>query len=200
MRWRRFMRRIWQTVAPGDTPSNKLTGFLTRHVAPPHAEMGTLGVPGGGDGYPRDMIEQVETELREARLARDSEQVGALTMLLSALKDAEKANGGSLDDAGAIQVMTRERKKRVEAAESFREGGREDAALKEEAELTIIDRHLPAQLAPEELADLIAAAIAEAGATEPKDLGSVMKILQPKTAGRADGKAVSTAVREALGA
>jgi uncharacterized protein YqeY len=146
------------------------------------------------------MIERVEAELREARLARDSEQVGALTMLLSALKDAEKANGGSLDDAGAIQVMTRERKKRVEAAESFREGGREDAALKEEAELAMIDRYLPAQLTPAEIAELISAAISEVGATEPKDLGSVMKILQPKTAGRADGKAISMAVREALGA
>ena len=146
------------------------------------------------------MIEQVEAELREARLARDSEQVGALTMLLAALKDAEKANGGTLDDAGAVQVMTRERKKRVEAAESFREGGREEAALKEEAELAMIDRYLPAQLTPAEIAELISAAISEAGATEPKDLGSVMKILQPKTAGRADGKAVSMAVREALGA
>jgi len=146
------------------------------------------------------MIERVEAELRGARLARDSEQVGALTMLLSALKDAEKANGGSLDDAGAIQVMTRERKKRVEAAESFREGGREEAALKEEAELAMIDRYLPAQLTPAEIAELISAAISEAGATEPKDLGSVMKILQPKTTGRADGKAVSMAVREALGA
>lgn len=144
------------------------------------------------------MIEQVEADLREARLARDSETVGALSMLLAALKDAEKASG-SLDEAGAIQVLTRERKKRVEAAESFREGGREDAALKEESELALIDRYLPAQLSPEELAELIAAAIAEAGATEPKDLGGVMKILQPKTAGRADGKAVSNAVREALG-
>ena len=124
-----------------------------------------------------DMIEQVEAELREARLARDSEQVGALTMLLAALKDAEKANGGTLDDAGAIQVMTRERKKRVEAAESFREGGREEAALKEEAELAMIDRYLPAQLTPAEIAELISAAIS-----------------------RADGKAVSAAVREALGA
>ena len=146
------------------------------------------------------MIERVEAELREARLARDTEQVGALTMLLAALKDAEKANGGTLDDAGAVQVMTRERKKRVEAAESFREGGREEAALKEEAELAMIDRYLPAQLTPAEIAELISAAISEAGATEPKDLGSVMKILQPRTAGRADGKAVSMAVREALGA
>ena len=84
------------------------------------------------------MIEQVETDLREARLARDTERVGALSMLLAALKDAEKASG-SLDDTAAIQVLTRERKKRVEAAESFREGGREDAAVKEEGEVALID-------------------------------------------------------------
>ena len=135
----------------------------------------------------------------EARLARDTERVGALSMLLAALKDAEKASG-SLDDTAAIQVLTRERKKRVEAAESFREGGREDAAVKEESEVALIDAYLPAALDEAELDALIAAAIAEAGATEPKDLGSVMKILQPKTAGRADGKVVSTKVREALAA
>ena len=145
------------------------------------------------------MIEQVEADLREARLARDSERVSALSMLLAALKDAEKA-AGSLDDAAAIQVLTRERKRRVEAAESFREGGREDAAVKEEAEVALIDAYLPAALDDAELDALITAAIAEAGATDPKDLGSVMKILQPKTAGRADGKVVSTKVREALGA
>ena len=145
------------------------------------------------------MIEQVETDLREARLARDTERVGALSMLLAALKDAEKASG-SLDDTAAIQVLTRERKKRVEAAESFREGGREDAAVKEESEVALIDAYLPAALDEAELDALIAAAIAEAGATEPKDLGSVMKLLQPKTAGRADGKVVSTKVRDALGA
>ena len=145
------------------------------------------------------MIEQVETDLREARLARDTERVGALSMLLAALKDAEKASG-SLDDTAAIQVLTRERKKRVEAAESFREGGREDAAVKEEGEVALIDAYLPAALDEAELDAMIAAAIAEAGATDPKDLGSVMKLLQPKTAGRADGKVVSTKVREALGA
>ncbi len=144
------------------------------------------------------MIEQVETDIREARLARDTERVGALSMLLAALKDAEKANG-SLDDTAAIQVLTRERKKRVEAAESFREGGREDAAAKEESEVALIDAYLPAALDEAELDAMIAAAIAEAGATEAKDLGSVMKLLQPKTAGRADGKVVSTKVREALG-
>ena len=144
------------------------------------------------------MIEQVEADIREARLARDTDKVQALSMLLAALKDAEKASG-SLDDTAAIQVLTRERKKRVEAAESFREGGREDAAAKEEAEVALIDVYLPAALDEAELDAMIAAAIAEAGATEPKDLGGVMKLLQPKTAGRADGKVVSAKVREALG-
>jgi uncharacterized protein YqeY len=145
------------------------------------------------------MIEQVESDLRVARLARDTERVGALSMLLAALKDAEKA-AGTLDESAAIVVLTRERKRRVEAAESFREGGREDDAVKEEAEAALIDAYLPAPLSADELAALIAGAIREVGATEPKDLGSVMKVLTPKTQGRADGKAVSSAVREALGA
>jgi uncharacterized protein YqeY len=144
------------------------------------------------------VIEQVEADLKAARLARDTERVGALSMLLAALRDAEKAQG-ALDDAAAIQVLTRERKRRVEAAESFREGGREDDAVKEEAEAALIDAYLPAALSPAELAELVAQAIAETGATEPKDLGSVMTVLTPRTQGRADGKAVSTAVREALG-
>ncbi len=145
------------------------------------------------------MIEQVKADLREARFARDAEKVTALSMLLAALIDAEKANG-ALDEMTAIQVLTRERKRRVEAAESFREGGREEAALKEESEAALIDGYLPEQIAPAQLAAMITAAIVEAGATTPKDLGAVMKLLQPKTAGRADGKAVSMAVREALGA
>lgn len=144
------------------------------------------------------MIEQVEADLKAARLERDTERVGALSMLLAALKDAEKAQG-SLDEAGAIQVLTRERKRRVEAAESFREGGREEEAAKEDAEAALIDGYLPAALSPEELQELVAQAIAEVGATEAKDLGAVMKVLTPRTQGRADGKAVSTAVREALG-
>ncbi len=145
------------------------------------------------------MIEQVKADLREARFARDAEKVSALSMLLAALTDAEKANG-VLDELAAIQVLTRERKRRVEAAESFREGGREEAAVKEESEAALIDGYLPEQIAPGELSVMIAASIVEAGATTPKDLGAVMKLLQPKTAGRADGKAVAMAVREALGA
>jgi uncharacterized protein YqeY len=144
------------------------------------------------------MIERIEGDLREARLARDAERVGALGMLLAALKDAEKASG-TLDDAAAIQVLTRERKRRVEAAESFREGGRADDAAKEEREAALIDGYLPAPLSAEELQGIIAAAIAETGASTAQDLGAVMKVVQPQTAGRADGKAVAQAVREALG-
>ena len=144
------------------------------------------------------MIERIEGDLREARLARDGERVGALGMLLAALKDAEKAQG-SLDDAAAIQVLTRERKRRVEAAESFREGGRDDEAAKEEREAALIDAYLPAPLSEDELAGIIAAAIAATGASGPQELGAVMKVVQPQTAGRADGKAVAQAVRQALG-
>ena len=144
------------------------------------------------------MIERVEADLKAARLERDTERVGALSMLLAALRDAEKAQG-SLDESAAIQVLTRERKRRVEAAESFREGGREAEAAKEEAEAALIDGYLPAALGPEELQELVAQAIAETGATEARDLGAVMKVLTPRTQGRADGKAVSSAVREALG-
>ncbi|MFM9124723.1 MAG: GatB/YqeY domain-containing protein [Actinomycetota bacterium] len=144
------------------------------------------------------MIERVEADLKAARLARDTERVGALSLLLAALKDVEKAQG-ALEEAAAIQVLTRERKRRVEAAESFREGGREADAAKEEAEAALIDGYLPAALSPDELQELVQQAIAEVGATEAKDLGAVMKVLTPRTQGRADGKAVSTAVREALG-
>jgi uncharacterized protein YqeY len=145
------------------------------------------------------VIERIETDLREARLARDGERVAALGMLLSALKDAEKS-AGALDEQAAVQVLTRERKRRVEAAESFREGGREDDAAKEEREAAMIDAYLPEQLDDDELAALVAAAIAETGASTPKDLGAVMKVLQPRVAGRADGKVVAGAVRSALGA
>ncbi|MBM3680998.1 MAG: hypothetical protein FJW81_06690 [Actinobacteria bacterium] len=144
------------------------------------------------------MIERVEADLKAARLARDTERVGALSLLLAALKDVEKAQG-SLDESAAIQVLTRERKRRAEAAESFREGGREADAVKEEAEAALIDGYLPAALGSDELQELVQQAIAEVGATEAKDLGAVMKVLTPRTQGRADGKAVSTAVREALG-
>ena len=144
------------------------------------------------------MIERVQSDLRTARLARDSKRVGALTMLLTSLQTAAKDAGGELSEQETITVLRRERKRRDEAAASFREGGREEQAAAEEFEAELIGGYLPAALDPAELDALVAAAIDEAGATSPKDLGTVMKLVQPRVAGRADGKTVSGAVRAAL--
>jgi uncharacterized protein YqeY len=145
------------------------------------------------------MIETVQGDLRAARLARDTKTVGALTMVLTALQNAAKDAGGTLSEPEAVTVLQRERKRRQEAATSFREGGREEQASSEEFEAGLIERYLPARLADEDLAALVHDAIAEAGASSPRDLGAVMKLVQPRVAGRADGKAVSSAVRAALG-
>ncbi len=145
------------------------------------------------------MIERIETDLRAARLARDSGRVQALGFLLNALQQEAKAKGG-MSDEEAVAILRRERKRRDEAAASFREGGRAEDAAREEAEAAMIDGYLPAGLADADLAALVAAAIAETGATSMKELGAVMKAVMPKVAGRADGKAVTAAVRAALGA
>jgi uncharacterized protein YqeY len=144
------------------------------------------------------VIARVQADLREARLARDAARVQVLSTLLAALQGAEKDAGGSLDEAAAVAVLRRERKRRTEAAESFREGGREDDAVREEAEGAVIDGYLPAELDPAELDRMVAEAVAEAGATSPREMGAVMKLLQPRVAGRADGRTVSDAVKRAL--
>ena len=148
-------------------------------------------------GTLRRVIERIEADLRAARLARDSGRVQALGFILNALQQEAKAKGGLADEA-AVAVLRRERKRRDEAAASFREGGREADAAREEAEAALIDGYLPAGLSDEELAAIVAAAIAEVGATSPKEMGLVMKAAMPHVAGRADGKAVSAAVRAAL--
>ena len=144
------------------------------------------------------MIARVQADLREARLARDTARVQMLGTLLAALQSAEKDAGGSLDEVGAVAVLRRERKRRGEAAESFREAGREDDAVREEAEGAIIDGYMPAALDPAELDRMVAEAVAESGATSPREMGAVMKLLQPRVAGRADGRTVSDAVKRAL--
>lgn len=144
------------------------------------------------------MIETVQADLRTARLARDTKTVGALTMVLTALQGAAKDAGGTLSEQEAVTVLQRERKRRQEAATSFREGGREEQASAEEFECGLIERYLPARLSDDDLAALVRDAIAETGASSPRDLGAVMKLVQPRVAGRADGKAVSSAVRTAL--
>jgi uncharacterized protein len=141
------------------------------------------------------ILERVQADTRDAMKAGERERVGALRMVAHALQQDAK-----LGDGDEVAVLQRERKKRLEAAEAFREGGRVESAESEEAEARAIEAYLPEQLSDEELAELVAAAVEEAGAESPKEMGAVMSIVMPKVEGRADGKRVSQAVRERLGA
>ena len=130
-----------------------------------------------------------------AMKAGEKQRVGALRLVLSELqKDAKE--GGSDE----LAVLRRERKRRLEAAAQFRDGGRPELAQQEESEAKLIEAYLPAELDDSELDAIVEAAIAESGATEPKDMGQVMKLVMAKTGGRADGKRASARVREALSA
>ena len=141
------------------------------------------------------ILEQVQEDVKKAMKAGEKERVGQLRMVVNALQAEEKEGKG--DEVAALQ---RERKRRLDAAEALKEGGRDEGAAAEEAEAKLIEGYLPEQLSDEELTELVGSAVEESGATEPKDMGGVMKVLMPKVGGRADGKRVSQAVREALGA
>lgn len=142
-----------------------------------------------------EILERVQDDVKTAMKAGEKERVGQLRMIVNALQQEQKEGKG--DEVAALQ---RERKRRLDAAESLREGGRDEQASKEDAEAKLIEGYLPEQLGDEELGELVAAAIEESGASEPKDMGNVMKALMPKVAGRADGKRVSEAVKSKLGA
>ena len=140
------------------------------------------------------VIEQVRTDMTSAMKAGEKQRVGALRLVLSELQKAAKDGG---DDEQA--VLRRERKRRLEAATQFRDGGRPELAAQEESEAELIETYMPAELDDAELEAIVAAAIAETGASEPKDMGQVMKAVMLRTGGRADGKRASARVREALG-
>jgi uncharacterized protein YqeY len=140
------------------------------------------------------VIDQVRSDMTSAMKAGEKERVGALRLVLSELQKAIKEGQGD-----ELAVLRRERKRRLDAAAVFRDGGRPELADQEEAEARLIEAYLPAELDDAELDALIAAAIAETGATGPKDMGQVMKSVMAKAGGRADGKRASARVREALG-
>lgn len=144
----------------------------------------------------------LQSDLTVAIKARDELSAATLRMVLTAITNEEVSGKSArvLTDAEVITVLGREAKKRREAAEAFKQGGRADRAQRERDEGGVIERYLPQQLTAEELASIIAATIAEVGANSPQQMGQVMKVLQPKIAGRADGSAVAAAVRSALGA
>jgi uncharacterized protein YqeY len=125
--------------------------------------------------------------------AREKERVHALRLIASELQKARKEQGGD-----EVQVLQRERKRRLEAAEAYRDGGRPDQAESEEREAEIIASYMPEQLSDEELAAIVGDTVAESGASSPQEMGKVMALVMPKVKGRADGKRVSAAVQETL--
>ena len=143
-------------------------------------------------------IETIADELKEAMKARDSERRDALRLILNALKSSEKELQRPLSEDEELQVLRRERKRRLEAAEAFRTGGREEQAQSEEREREILEEFMPEPLSEDEIEEIVDDAIAEVGATSMADLGRVMADVMPQIAGRADGSTVSQIVREKL--
>jgi uncharacterized protein YqeY len=144
--------------------------------------------------------EKLQNDLTASMRARDEVRSGTIRMVLTAIKNEEVSGkeARELSDAEVITVLSREAKKRREAAEAYEQAGAIERAANEKAEGSIIAEYLPAQLSEAEIKDLIAAAIAETGAAGPQQMGLVMKAIQPKTAGRADGGLVSSLVKAAL--
>jgi uncharacterized protein YqeY len=141
------------------------------------------------------ILEKVQEDVRTAMKARERERAAALRMVVDALQQDAK-----LGDGDEVAVLQRERKKRLEAADAYQEGGRGEQAEVERGEAELIEAYLPEQLSDEELGELVTAAIEETGATEQKQMGQVMSAVMPKVGGRADGKRVSQVVRDKLGA
>jgi uncharacterized protein YqeY len=144
------------------------------------------------------LIARLEDELKQAMVARDTERRNALRLILDSLRGAEKELQRPLHDDEELQVLQRERKRRQEAAEAFRGGGREEQAEAEERELAVLQEFMPEPLSEDELEEIVDDAIAEVGATSMRDFGRVMADVMPQVSGRADGSAVSQLVREKL--
>jgi uncharacterized protein YqeY len=144
------------------------------------------------------LVERVEQELRDARLARDEDRRDALSLILHSLRDAQKELRRPLSDEEELQVFQRERKRRLEAAEAFRKGGREEQAEGEEYELEVLEEFMPEPLSEEELEEIIDDVISEVGATSIRDMGRVMAGVMHQVSGRADGSTVSQLVKEKL--
>ena len=144
------------------------------------------------------LIVRIEDELKAARLARDADRRDALSLVLNALRAAQKARRREFSDDEELQVRQRERKRRLEAAEAFRAGGREEQADDEEYELEVLEEFMPEPLAEDELEEIIDDVISEVGATSIRDMGRVMAGVMHKVSGRADGSTVSQLVKEKL--
>ena len=146
--------------------------------------------------------ERIDSELKDAMRAKDASKLGVLRMLKAAIKNAAIEKGGAsamLDDAESTQVIRKQVKQRQDSIESFEKGGRPELAAKEKEELVILNAYLPQQMSADELAQAVKEVIAAVGATSRAEMGAVMKELQTKLAGRADGKSLSQEVQRQLG-
>jgi len=144
--------------------------------------------------------DRLQADLTASMRARDELTTATLRMVLTAVGNEEVAGKAArqLSDDEVLKVIVREAKKRREAAEAFTSGGRADRAERELAEGGVLETYLPAQLSDEELTALVREAVAETGATGPQAMGAVMKVVNPKVAGRAEGGRVAAAVKAAL--
>lgn len=139
------------------------------------------------------VTEQIKQDITAAMKSGDRQRVDALRLVLSELQKAQKDGDGD-----ELAVLRRERKRRLEAATAYRDAGRDELAAGEEAEAVVIEGYLPAELSDAELTEIVAAAIEEAGASDPSQMGAVMKVAMARVDGRADGGRVSAAVKESL--
>ena len=142
------------------------------------------------------LLDTVQGDVSAALKAGDRERTGALRLIVSELQKAHKEASGS--EADEVAVLQRERKRRLESAEAYRDGGREDLAAGEEREAELIAAYLPEQLSDEELHGIVGDVVAETGASSPQEMGKVMSLVMPRVQGRADGKRVSALVKEKL--
>ena len=147
-----------------------------------------------------DLKERLRSDLTTAMKARDQVRVATIRMALSAINTEEVAGDAhrELTDDEVITVLGREQKKRRESAEAFDGAGRTELAERERAEQAVLSDYLPAQISDEDLATIVSAVISETGAAGPKQMGVVMKAVQPQVAGRADGRRVSAEVKRQL--
>ncbi|MGI8481325.1 MAG: GatB/YqeY domain-containing protein [Chthoniobacterales bacterium] len=148
-----------------------------------------------------NLQERIDADLKDAMRAKEATKLGVLRMLKSALKYSaieKSTTGGEVADADAVQVIRKQAKQREDSIESFEKGGRPELAAKEREELAFLSRYLPQSLTPDELAAAVRDTIAETGATSKAQMGAVMKALQAKLAGRADGKSLSQEVQRQL--
>jgi uncharacterized protein YqeY len=148
-----------------------------------------------------DFQARIDQDLKEAMKARETDRLNVIRMLKSALKMASIEQGGAdarLDDTAALAVVRKELKKRQDSIEQFTKGGRPELAEKEKLEATVLEAYLPRPLTEAELRELVRESVADVGATSKAQMGAVMKVAVAKSAGRADGKALSAAVSAAL--